>query len=292
MHWHAAADEWAYVLAGQCQIVALDATGDAEVANLGPGNIWYVPRGHAHSIQTLGAAPYHAVLAFNDGLHSEHGAFGISDWLSQSDPALLAQVFGVPVAVFAACPRGETFIMQGPVVPADSPEAAEASALPSKYSHRHALTAQPACRTLPGGTLHVASAQAFPRSANMTAAVARLRPGAVHELHWHPNASEWHYVACGQTRVTLFGADKRLAVADMEAGDCAYIPQGWGHSVQNTGAAPCEVVGVLDAGAYQESSLTEWAASVPLHVLANTLALPGDALDALPKDKVDIVAPR
>ncbi len=39
MHWHAAADEWAYVLAGQCQIVVLDATGDAEVANLGPGNL-------------------------------------------------------------------------------------------------------------------------------------------------------------------------------------------------------------------------------------------------------------
>lgn len=39
MHWHAAADEWAYVLTGQCQIVVLDATGDAEVANLGPGNL-------------------------------------------------------------------------------------------------------------------------------------------------------------------------------------------------------------------------------------------------------------
>ncbi len=292
MHWHATADEWAYVLAGQCQVVVLDPAGDTEVANLGPGDLWYFPRGHAHSIQTLGAAPCHAVLAFNDGLYSDHGTFGISDWLSQSDPALLAQVFGVPAAVFAACPQGETYIVQGPVVAADGPEAAEASPFPPERSHRHAVMERPAYRTLPGGTLHVASATAFPRSGAMTAAVTRLQPGAVHELHWHPNASEWHYLARGRTRVTLFGADKHLAVADLQAGDCAYIPQGWGHSVQNTGAEPCEVVGVLDAGAYQESSLTEWVAGVPPHVLASTLSLPGDVLDAFPRYKVDIAAPR
>ena len=290
MHWHATADGWAYVLAGQCQIVVLDPTGDMEVANL--GDLWFFPRGHAHSIQAPGAAPCHAILAFNDGLYGEHGTFGLSDWFSQSDPALLAQVFGVPAAAFAACPRGETYIVQGPVIPADGLEAAKASPWPPKHSHRHRLMAQPAFRTLPGGTLHVASARVFPRSGAMSAAVMRLQPGAVHEPHWHPNASEWHCLARGRTRVTLFGADKHLATADMQAGDCAFVPQGWGHSVQNTGTEPCEVVGVLDAGAYQESSPTEWVAGVPPHVLANTLALPGDVLDAFPKNKVDIAAPR
>lgn len=49
---------------------------------------------------------------------------------------------------------------------------------------------------------------------------------------------------------------------------------------------------MLDASAYEENSLTEWEAALPLHVLANGLGLPGDVLDALPKDKVDIAVPR
>ena len=58
----------------------------------------------------------------------------------------------------------------------------------------------------------------------------------------------------GQTRVTLFAPDKRLAVADLAAGDRAYIPRGCGHTVQNVGTEECEVVGALDGGSYQETN--------------------------------------
>jgi oxalate decarboxylase len=54
----------------------------------------------------------------------------------------------------------------------------------------------------------------------MTGFVLRLEPGAMHEPHWHANANEWHYVARGRTLVTLFAADKRLAVAELGVGGC------------------------------------------------------------------------
>ena len=73
MHWHSTADEWAYVLDGQCQVIVLDPEGRLDVANCVSGDLWYFPKGHAHAISTLGDAPCHAILTFDDGLYSEHG---------------------------------------------------------------------------------------------------------------------------------------------------------------------------------------------------------------------------
>lgn len=71
MHWHNSA-EWAYVVDGHCQVTVVDPEGQLEVANLAPGDLWFFPKGHSHAIQTLGPAPCHAILAFDDGLYSEH----------------------------------------------------------------------------------------------------------------------------------------------------------------------------------------------------------------------------
>jgi oxalate decarboxylase/phosphoglucose isomerase-like protein (cupin superfamily) len=127
----------------------------------------------------------------------------------------------------------------------------------------HRLMAAKPFRSFPGGTLHLASAREFPVSASMTGLVTRLQPGAMQELHWHPNANEWFYVSKGRARATLFGADKRMAVAELGIGDCGYFPQGWGHSIEAVGTEKCEIVAALDSGTYQDSSLSEWIAKVP-----------------------------
>jgi len=54
------------------------------------------PKGHGHAIkQTLGPAPCHAILAFDDGSIRSIGTFGISDWMSRYDTSVLSQAFGV-----------------------------------------------------------------------------------------------------------------------------------------------------------------------------------------------------
>ena len=115
------------------------------------------------------------------------------------------------------------------------PQANATHVLNRTRTHRFRLMAQTPRVNSPDGTLHIASAREYPISTTITGMVLKLKPGAIHEPHWHPNANEWHYVAKGQTRVTLFAPDKRLAVADLAAGDCAYIPRGCGHTVQNVG---------------------------------------------------------
>jgi oxalate decarboxylase len=142
----------------------------------------------------------------------------------------------------------------------------------------------------PGGTIHVASAREYPISTTFTAIITRLKPGSVHAPRWHPNANEWHYVAKGRTRVTLFASDKRMAVAELSAGDCAYIPRGCGHSVQNIGPEDCEIAGVLDNGVYSEALLSDWIVKVPRQLLANNLGLPDKAFAKLTKTRSSIIA--
>jgi len=272
MHWHNSA-EWAYVVEGHCQVSVVDPQGQLEIVNLGPGDLWYFPKGHSHAIQTLGTAPCHAILAFDDGLYSDHGTFGISDWMSRYDAPVLSQALGVPEGALGADPKAETYIMQGEVLALDGPQAKLARALDHDKTHRFPLMSQKPRVSTEGGQLYVASAREFPVSSTMTGLVLKLKPGAMHEPHWHADANEWHYVLKGRARVTLFAFDKRVAVAELSAGECAYIPSNCGHSIQNIGNEDTEIVGVLDSGNYHESSLSDWLAKAPRHLLANNFGI-------------------
>src|SRR5579871_2290045 len=179
MHWHNSA-EWAFIVDGHCQVTVVDADGAAEIANLGPGDLWYFPKGHGHAIQTLGTAPCHAILAFDDGLYGEHGTFGISDWMSRYDSQTLAQAFGVPAETFAGIPKAETYIMQGEVVALDGPQARATRELDHARTHRFSLAAQQPRINAPGGSFYVASSKEFPLSTAMTGTLLQLRPGGMH----------------------------------------------------------------------------------------------------------------
>ena len=127
-------------------------------------------------------------------------------------------------------------------------------------------------------------------STTLTGMVLKLKRGAMHEPHWHPDANEWHYVLKGRTRVTLFGPDKRVAVAELSTGECAYIPRNCGHSIQNIGPEDAEIVGVLDNSVYREGSLSAWLAKAPRYLLANNFGLPENAIANFSKKRVVISA--
>ena len=288
MHWHASA-EWAYVIAGRCQATVLDPAGDMEVVSFGPGDTWFFPAGHAHAIQTIGHQPCHAILTFDDGLYGDHGTFGLSDWLSRLDGSALRSALGLPAAVSADLPKGEVYIMQGPIL-AEDRAARDEPPLEAARSHRYALSRAPAAVENASGMLRSAPAAAFPVSTTMTGFSQSLQPGCIHSPHWHPEANEWHFLLRGRTRVTLYEPEKRMAVAEMKPGDCAYLPRAAAHMVQNIGGEPCAFVGVHDAAAYRECSLSQWLAHAPRQVIAANLGLPESALESLGTEQVTFCA--
>ena len=82
-----------------------------------PGDVWYFPRGHGHSIQGLGPGTCTFVLVFDNGYFSEFGTFSITDWISHTPPEVLAKTFNLPAETFADFPKKEVYIATGPVPP-------------------------------------------------------------------------------------------------------------------------------------------------------------------------------
>jgi oxalate decarboxylase len=267
LHWHAIAAEWAYVIDGRCQTVVLDPSGASEINNFGPGDLWFFPKGHGHSIQTIGDKPCHFILSFDNGAFSEHGTFSITDWIDVTPKDMLALDFGLPKEAFDAFPKGETYIQAGPVLPAS--DALEAP-WPKESTHKFALLRDNrAVREFDGGSFRIATVDEWPVSKAMSGGVMIIKPGAMRHLHWHPNANEWNYYLRGKGQVAMFGSGGRSKVAEFQPGDVAYIPQGYGHAIKNIGDEDLEIVQTWDNGKFEEIELNKWVQSSPRYLLTN-----------------------
>jgi len=280
LHWHAIAAEWAYVIGGRCQTVVLDPSGQTEINNYGPGDLWFFPKGHGHSIQTIGDEPCHFILSFDNGAFSEHGTFSITDWVDVTPKAMLAKNFGLPAEAFAPFPKGETYIQAGPVLPASK---AIDAPWPKESTHKFRLLADArARRDFDGGTFNLATVDEWPVSKTMAGGLIVIKPGQIKELHWHPNANEFNYCLKGSGQMALFGSGGRGKVAEVKAGDSAYFPAGYGHAILNTGNEDLEIVQTWDAGKFEEITLKHWMATAPNYLLSNNMAgVPAATVDKL-----------
>ncbi|MGZ5862379.1 MAG: cupin domain-containing protein [Methyloceanibacter sp.] len=285
LHWHANAAEWAYVIEGRCRVTTIDPEGRCEIVDFGPGDVWYFPRGHGHSIQGLGPGDCVFVLVFDNGYFSEFGTFSITDWIGHTPPEVLAKTFGVPAATFTGFPKKEVYIARG-AVPSPLPqEPAPGSLKDSALTHRYQLLAQAPDR-FAGGTMRTVSEREFPISATMTGALLIIKPRSLRELHWHPNAAEWQFYLKGSGRMTVFGSHGRARMESYAAGDVGYVPQGFGHYIENTGSDDLEVVLVLNNATYESVSITAWMGANPDLLLATNFGVPESVFTQFPKTAV------
>jgi oxalate decarboxylase len=70
----------------------------------------------------------------------------------------------------------------------------------------------------------------------------------------------------------MFGSHGRFRVETLEKGDAGYIPQGYGHSIENIGERPARILIGLNSGTYQAVDLSQWIAGNPPDVLATNFA--------------------
>jgi oxalate decarboxylase len=284
-HWHANAAEWAYVLKGRCRVTTIDPKGHSEIADFGSGDVWYFPRGHGHSIQGLGPEDCLFILVFDNGYFSEFGTFSITDWLGHTPPDVLAKNFGVPARLFEQFPKREVYIAQGPVPPPLPTDPSAGSLNSGALTHRYPLLAHKP-ETFTGGTMRVVSEQEFPISATMTGALLQIKPGALRELHWHPNADEWQYYVAGRARMTVFGSHGRARTEEFGLGDVGYVPQGYGHYIENIGDQDLEVLLVLNNGTYESISVTAWFAGTPPLLLETNFGVPSGTFANFPRQEM------
>ena len=128
----------------------------------------------------------------------------------------------------------------------------------------------------------------FPISRTVTGVILDLESGALRELHWHPNADEWQYVIDGDLTVTVFGSHGRFRTEQLHAGDVGYIPQGYGHSIENVGSKTSRMLIGFNTGTYQAIDLSARIAGNPVDVLATNFGKPASFFEKFPRKDVFI----
>ncbi|MGY3603060.1 MULTISPECIES: oxalate decarboxylase family bicupin [unclassified Bradyrhizobium] len=272
LHWHQAA-EWAIMTYGTCRVTVLDAEGRPYVGDLKAGDLWYFPAGTPHSLQGLGPDGCEFVICFDDGHADEFNTLLLSDWMAHTPPEVLAKNFGVPVESFANIPLHNLWIFQGTVpgdLAADRAAMSRSAEMPP-HPFIFSLEGSRPLKQSEAGTIHVADSTNFNVATTVASALVTLKPGAVREMHWHPNADEWQYYIKGKARMTVFNTGPNALTMDFNAGDIGYVKKNYGHYVENVGDTDLQFVGVFRAPRYEEVSLTNWLTHTPPKLVAQHL---------------------
>lgn len=286
LHWHANAAEWAYVISGSVRTTIIHPDGNSYTDNFEPGDVWYFPRGYGHSIQTTGTTEAHFILIFDNGNFSEDHTFSITDFMASMPKEIVAQNLGITLEEAGRLPNKEAYFALGKI-----PNTAQTFSVPRATAeltsmHRYPLHAQQPRLVPGGGTQVVVSAAEFPISKTMTGSVLVLEPGALREMHWHPNADEWQYYLSGQAEMGVFLAEGKAVTDQFTQGDVGYVPMGAGHYIKNTGTEVCRVLVGFNSGHYEAINLSEWLAGNPSDVLVTNLGIENELVKKLPAENL------
>jgi oxalate decarboxylase len=289
LHWHQAA-EWAFMTYGNCRITVLDPQGRPYVADVKEGDLWYFPAGYPHSLQGLGPDGCEFIICFDDGHASEFNTLLVTDWFAHTPPAILAENFGVSAEAFAGIPLHDLWIFQGKV-PGDL--GADRAAVSGKdappYPFTFSLGSMPPTRETRGGIVRIADSRNFTVSTTVAAGLLTIHPGALREMHWHPNADEWQYWIKGKGTMTVFNTGPNAVTMDFNAGDIGYVKKNLGHYIKNTGDTDLQVLEVFRAPEFQDISLSDWIAHTPPALVAQHLNVSQETIAKFPRSKPEIV---
>ncbi len=290
MHWHQQA-EWAFVSNGTTRITILDDFGHPQVADVGPGGLWYFPAGLPHSLQGMGPDGTEFILAFDEGSASEDNTLLITDWLAHTPPDVLAKNFGVSADGFKDIPLTQRWIFPGKVPGplADDQRSAAGGGGTSKQSFVFDLAGMTPSKQTKGGSIRIADSTNFPASKTVAVAMVTVDPGGMREMHWHPNADEWQYYVKGKARMTVFNTGPEAMTADFNPGDIGYIKKSLGHYIENTGSEPLVFLEIFKSDRYKDVSLGDWMVHTPPAMVAQTLNLQPGLLNGFPRSRPDVV---
>ncbi|KZZ95457.1 Bicupin, oxalate decarboxylase/oxidase [Moelleriella libera RCEF 2490] len=285
LHWHRVA-EWGFVYKGRVSVSAVDENGKYQVEELNYGDIWYFPKGAAHTIQGL-EDENEFLLVFDDGDFDKVGTtFNIDDWLAHTPKNILAKNFGVPEAVFDNIPSPNPYILNATVSKRNVTGAVTPVAT-GNSSFVYRTLAHPAEKIGgQGGVFHKIDSTNFPIAKTIAATYVVLKPGGLRELHWHPNAEEWLYFHQGTAQATAFIGNANARTFDFRAGDTAVFPDNSGHYIENTSKTEDLIwIEIYKSDRVADIPLTQWLALTPPDVVSQALKVPLDFVEKLKKEK-------
>ncbi|KAI8943273.1 hypothetical protein NX059_001293 [Plenodomus lindquistii] len=292
LHWHRVA-EWGQVLFGRVLVSAVDENGRHQTTELDFGDIWYFPKGQAHTVQGLDDENEY-LLAFDDANFDQAGTtFNLDDWLAKTPKSILAKSFGLPESTFDKLPERNPYIQnstsgQGSKLRKVSGGAGDLSG-DASYVYR---TFQHAPEPAPGGAGQwwKIDSTNFPIAKTIASTYVVIEPLGVRELHWHPTSEEWLYFHEGEAQATVFTGNSNSRTFNFKPGDTAVFPDNSGHYIENTSATQnLTFIEIYKSERVADVSLTQWLALTPADIVADVLKIPVDVVQGLKKEKQVIV---
>lgn len=288
LHWHKSA-EWGFVYAGEVLISAVNEHGQYQVDRLGEGDIWYVPKGIAHTIQGL-ADENEYPLAFDITNFNDLGVtFMITDWVARTPRSVLAKNFGVNESVFSNIPTTFPYILNS-IVSNDTVTGGNGTITGNSTYVYHTFDHAPEPAPGNGGTWRTIDSTNFPIAKTLAATYVILKPRGLRELHWHPNAEEWLYFHKGYGRSTVFIGNGNFRTFDFEADDTAVFPDNSGHYIENIGDEDLVYIELYKSDRVADIPLTQWLALTPSDIAASVLKIPVAVVEQLKKEKQVLIA--
>jgi oxalate decarboxylase len=291
LHWHTA-NEWAYMLYGNARVTVMNPDGTIFIDDVSQGDLWYFPAGYPHSIQGLGPDGCEFLLVFDEGSFSEYQTFLLSDWIAHTPPEILRQNLRLPQSAIAKLPDDELYIFPG-TVPGpleDDRRAVGGKAVESKVDYTFRMGAMKPTASNAGGEARVVDSSIFPASKAITAALVRIKPGGIRELHWHPNASEWQYWIAGTGRMTVFVSNGKARTMNFNANDVGFVPAVAGHYIENTGTEDVVFLEMFRSGYFADFSLNQWLRRLPQQMIQEHLKLDRSEIQQIPSDNTVTIA--
>jgi oxalate decarboxylase len=279
------------MLNGNARVTVLNPDGTIFIDDVAKGDLWYFPAGYPHSIQGLGPDGCEFLLVFNEGLFSEDNTFLLSEWIAHTPRSVLGKNLRLDQSALAKLPSDQLYIFPAPLPKSLAEDRAavggEKVRSPVEYTFKMA-SMTPQFRSA-AGEARVIDSRNFPAAKNIAAALLTIKPGAVRELHWHPNASEWQYYIAGSGRMTVFTPTASARTVDVRANDVGYVPAVAGHYIENTGDTDLVALEMFKASEFVDVSLNNWLRHLPPEMVTAHLGLDQATQQSIPADKVEFL---
>jgi oxalate decarboxylase len=262
------------------------------IDDVGKGDLWLFPAGFPHSIQGLGPDGCEFLLVFDQGDFSEDGTFLLSELVAHTPRNVLSKNLGLDHNAIAKLPTDELYIfpsrVPGPLARDKAAIGGRSVESPIQYTFK--LSTMAPTKVTPGGEVRIVDSRNFPATTQIAAALVALKPGAIRELHWHPNASEWQYWIAGQGRMSIVMHGGRARTMDFRANDVGFVPRVAGHYIENTGQTDVTFLEMFKADRFVDVSLNNWLRRLPPEAVTAHTNLGPDLIAQIPADKAFVIA--
>jgi oxalate decarboxylase len=125
------------------------------------------------------------------------------------------------------------------------------------------------------GTVTEATVKNFPILNGSDAAVfyVTIKPGALREPHWHPNAWEIDVVLEGAVELGVVNPDGKTQIVKLEKHTVGFIPQAWAHFIRNPEKTEAKLMLSFGNNAPNDVGLSTMFGGMPTDTFTQTLGV-------------------